>query len=164
MRKVVGTLVAFVLAFGVFVMGAAAYSQSTSCANPPSSAWFKVCFNEDSPYSNTTGDKLIFIGSQAGYAPSPAVNLAEISHTLSGYCARPVLPANNWNDCLSSVKMWLPTSSSYVCIYEDSGYDGNYKRFVGPYGGTIRNFDSADILMNDKISSIFFGVNGGACP
>lgn len=79
-------------------------------------------------------------------ASSDVSNLASIG---SGSC----LPFPSWNDCISSVTVDIVSGSSLgVCLWTDSGYQGDGLRFISDR--TKYNLGST---WNDKVSSIEWG-------
>ena len=74
------------------------------------------------------------------------------SHTLPGDCKGTILSSTTWNDCVSSVSVWVP-SGWCVSFYRNAGYDASMPNdtIQGPASGTRINLD-----YNDQLSSVLF--------
>jgi hypothetical protein len=83
-------------------------------------------------------------------------DLGDINHTLSGDCNRPWPPSSTWNDCVSSITMWVPAGRR-LCVYEDADYSTLRQSYAGPL--TAVPFD-VGVGWNDRLTSFRF-VNGG---
>ena len=79
-------------------------------------------------------------------------NLDNDSHTLPGDCKGFFLSATTWNDCVSSVSVWVPAGWC-VNFYRHAGYDGLMPNSTveGPSSGTRIN-----LQYNDELSSFLF--------
>jgi len=77
------------------------------------------------------------------------IDLNDIDHTLAGNCHAPFFGSNTWNDCISSVSIWIPAAPWHACFYENTGYSLLRHSFTGPFSGQRFNISG-----NDKISSI----------
>ena len=57
-------------------------------------------------------------------------------HSLPGDCTARVIPATSWNDCATSISVWVP-SGRKLCVYAGGGWSSREGPiFVGPYHGT----------------------------
>jgi hypothetical protein len=72
-------------------------------------------------------------------------------------CHRPGVPGGTWNDCISSVQYWLPSSLWRVCIYRDLAYSNLSYWVQGPAVGVRVN-----VSPNDDATSIRLR-NDGQC-
>jgi len=76
-------------------------------------------------------------------------NLDNNDHTLPGDCKAGVFNSPNWNDCVSSVSVWLPAGWC-ADFFRDSGQGGNMNMTVqGPVSGTRIN-----LAYNDQLSGL----------
>lgn len=74
------------------------------------------------------------------------------SHTLPGDCKGTVLNSTTWNDCVSSVSVWVPAGWC-VSFYRDAGYNFIMANntIQGPAVGVRFN-----LQYNDQLSSFLF--------
>lgn len=79
-------------------------------------------------------------------------NLDNDAHTLAGDCKGFFLSATTWNDCVSSVSVWVP-SGWCINFYRSAGYDRLMPNSTvqGPSTGTRIN-----LQYNDELSSFLF--------
>jgi len=85
-------------------------------------------------------------------------NLSDLDHRPAGNCNDGGLFGSySWNDCGSSIALWLPDDRWKVCIYSDSGYRRWTELFKGPKNGQRYN-----LYINDVASSLYIG--SGSCP
>lgn len=61
-----------------------------------------------------------------------------------------------WNDCVSSIKVFGASATRVVCFFYNSGYTGSNLRLGG---GDYSSIGAA----NDQISSSIWDTNGGTC-
>lgn len=107
----------------------------------------KVLVYED---ANWSGDALWLCDSNP--------DLGNVSHTLEGWCnGRWWGIADNWNDCISSAKIWLPAGWC-MAFHQHANYQtdggGSYGVWVGPWSGVAVNLQGST---NDAVSSVLFG-------
>lgn len=69
----------------------------------------------------------------------------------------PAVPGGTWNDCISSVQVWLASSLWRLCIYRDLSYH-NLSYWVQGY----QNGTRVNITPNDDATSIRL-MNDGTC-
>ncbi len=73
-------------------------------------------------------------------------DLSNDDHTPPGNCASVLLGSSTWNDCVSSVSVWLP-SGYCINFYLNANYEGNMRNTVqGPVSGTRFNLPYNDAL------------------
>lgn len=73
-------------------------------------------------------------------------------HTLPGTCHAGLISPNTWNDCISSVSLWLP-SGWRACFYPWALYDGFLESWPGPYHGERVNLAHGDQVESVKLTS-----------
>lgn len=123
---------------------AALGADQGSYANCPTGDTTKIRIWENSIGDTTHGnDTLILCG--------PNWDLSQVGYTINdtGGCQGAFGNRSNWNDCASSVTVWVPSGSA-ICLYSDAGYTGESLRayFVGPKAGERYN------IFNDQLSSL----------
>lgn len=79
-------------------------------------------------------------------------NLDSDPHTLPGNCNGAIFDATTWNDCVTSVAVWVPTGWC-INFYMDAGYDALMPNSTveGPASGT-----RITLQYNDQLSSFLF--------
>ena len=87
-------------------------------------------------------------------------DMRNIAHTLAGNCQAPFNFQDNWNDCISSYSVYLPSNLYRVCLYTDINYGGDKAWVIGPATGQRYNFGST---FNDKVSSMKIGYLLSSC-
>ncbi len=77
-------------------------------------------------------------------------------HTLPGDCNRPFPGSTTWNDCVSSITIWVPKGQT-LCLYGDASHAAFKDAYAGP-----RSEERHDVGAgwNDALSS-FKWVSGG---
>lgn len=103
--------------------------------------------------SSATGDNLV--------ANTYFQNLAGYTHIFSGHCQRAsvIYLADDWNDCISSVRMWI-NSGQKLCLYYNAWYNSTMAYYYGPRSGTTINLTGGK---NDALSSIRFVSSSSSC-
>lgn len=105
-----------------------------------------ICLYED---AGATGDNLV--------TSSTIHDLGSISHTLPGQCNAPIHFQDDWNDCITSVKVWLASGWKW-CLYRNAQGNGTIQSIIGPKSGSI-----VTVLENDSLSSVYLITSGSAC-
>lgn len=76
-------------------------------------------------------------------------DLAGYSHSLPGDCASLVGGRSTWNDCVSSIKVWLPSTFYEISLYNCASYNCYSERVDGPWTAY-----RLDLTINDALSSL----------
>jgi hypothetical protein len=77
---------------------------------------------------------------------SSDADLSNDDHTLPGNCRSIGFGSSTWNDCVSSVSVWLPAAYC-MNFYIDANYERNMNNTVrGPVSGTRFNLPHNDAL------------------
>lgn len=92
-------------------------------------------------------------------------DLGQVAHTLPGNCKSVHVHNDNWNDCISSVVVFLPSSLWVVCFYQEANEGGQAAHYSGP-----RSWSRIDLpyslptggFIGDEVSSIRLD-NDGSC-
>jgi hypothetical protein len=79
-------------------------------------------------------------------------NLDNDAHSLPGDCKGWLFSSTTWNDCVTSVSVWVPAGWC-IGFYKHAGYDGimALSTIQGPSSGTRINLQN-----NDELSSFLF--------
>lgn len=80
-----------------------------------------------------TGD-----GNDSYWLCNPDSNLLGNEHTLPGACKGAVLSPNNWNDCVSSISVWVPAGQCFVS-YREQDWGQAQDILAGPRNGARVN-------------------------
>jgi hypothetical protein len=138
-------LAALASAIVLLLTFAPAVSAGTQNSCSPSDN-FKVLLFENVSTSHVDGDDTMW------WCSAQASDLGNAAHNLSGMCyfKLPGLP-DNWNDCIDSVSVWLPSSSYRMCFYGYANYGGPVElSIVGPKTG--QRYDVSSVY-RDSMSS-----------
>jgi hypothetical protein len=143
-------IMALALVFGALGL-AHVTTQSASAACTYYITWYE---NE-----NHGGDSRTFCysdGVSVGWA-----DLNNISHTQAGTCASAALfrIGDDWDDCISSVGILLPTNRCVVFFNDTSGNGPIVKARQGTGSLFYSNMSQAGV---DKTTSIYFGSDSGS--
>lgn len=156
-----GAVLALILATGT-VVAASSLTQGTTCSTPAVFT-YKACMDEDAPF--TSGDHMLIAAqTTVNTPPTDIPNLASIGYTGSDrWCANDINLGTTWNDCISSIRVWLP-GNSRMCLYVNSNYAGLLYA-IGPYASWgVHTVDLTQIYSaNDRVSSIDFTGPGTGC-
>jgi hypothetical protein len=96
-----------------------------------------------------------------------ASNLANAAHTLPGDCNTVYQPnPGSWNDCIDSVRVWLPSSLYHACFYANTNYGVLVLDITGPKAGETRYTFSygGDTTYTDHLSSFKYSYALANCP
>jgi hypothetical protein len=132
-------------------------SQSTSaCSAFDGNTKPVVCMSEDANLSSGH-DKLVSTGG------TDNSNLNNKLHSLSGICNAVVTVGDDWNDCISGMRVVLPANTC-VRFYHDANYSGGSFRLrnTGPGTATI-NYYLDGSSFNDAISSYKVSTTTANC-
>ena len=124
-------------------------TQGTAC---PSGNTYRAHF-----YENTIGDTSDN-NDTYWHCTSGNANMANISHTLSGFC-HGFFYHNDWGDCVSSAVFTIRTGYA-VCLYNDPNYSGIGMRINQSGSGLRVNMTSAT---NDEINSFKYINSAFSC-
>jgi hypothetical protein len=87
----------------------------------------------------------------------------DIQHSLPGTCKAPIIVGDEWNDCLSSVIVYIEDNTKALCLYDGYGYTGASEKFT-PFNSGIRyNLTLPSINLNDKVASFKWINNSASC-
>lgn len=139
-------LAALVLAIFPFSAYAAESQGTGACSGYDTASSVVVCMSEDANLSSGH-DKLISTGG------TDNSNLNNKIHSLAGICNAVVTVGDDWNDCISGMRVKLPPNSC-VRFYHNSGYSGGSFRLNNTSGSTVYiNHYLDGSSFNDAISS-----------
>lgn len=105
-------------------------------------------------YENESGDTSD--GDDRLWKCGSDTDLGNDDHTLPGTCKSDGLGRTNWNDCVTSVRIYLPSSSWRLCLYGNAGYaNQNISPTVitGPEAGVRYDLSPTDGLSSFKITT-----------
>lgn len=81
-------------------------------------------------------------------------DLGALPHEFTYHCARgSIWLEDDWNDCVSSMRVWLPSTSWRVCVYRNVNYQSLDYFLSGYQGGTLINAGGST-FDNDAASSV----------
>lgn len=152
MKKLIATVASLALTLGMLVatpLPALAAVQGAVC---PSTNTFRAHFYENTIADNSDGDDELWI------CVSANANMANISHTPSGYC-HGLFYHNDWGDCVSSAAFRIPSTYA-VCLYDDPNYSGTGMRFNSSASGTRINLITN---VNDQVNSFRYVASTSSC-
>jgi hypothetical protein len=89
----------------------------------------------------------------------------DIDHNLAGICKAPAKINDNWNDCLSSFRVYIVDATRALCIYSGYGYGGT-KSFKIVWSDAVASYrkNLADYnIASDTASSFRWIVYNGSC-
>lgn len=84
-------------------------------------------------------------------------DLSKINHTLPGGCKTTFPLTDTWNDCISSITTWTP-STQVICVYNAANYH-DLNGVWGHGGDGVRKNIAAD-----STSSMKWIPSGDTCP
>jgi hypothetical protein len=87
-------------------------------------------------------------------------NLNGYTHTLPGTCSGVARLNDDWNDCISSIQLFLG-ANYHLCVYVHNQWTFLTGDWVGPFNGGIVSAPAS--FLNDTITSWHFRY-GSACP
>lgn len=137
MRRTFGVAIALVILLGLPAIVSGAIIQETDTYYCTHTVGNHYCLFED---AGEAGDNLVNNGT--------IHDLGTITHTLPGQCSATIHFQDDWNDCVSSVRVWL-ASGYRLCLYRDSQQNGLIQSVTGPK--TDYRFNMAE---NDALSSV----------
>jgi hypothetical protein len=137
------------------------------CAYPQPAGSLQVWENIASDSSDGNDYWWVWCGQSIPNGGLVISDLSFADHTLSGYCNRPFpfkprpgyVDDDDWNDCISSVTVFLPSSLWVICVYQDAGFNGQAWHTNGPKMGARYTLP---IGIKDENSSIRMD-NDGSC-
>jgi hypothetical protein len=105
------------------------------------------------------GDDNLWMLCSPSNVPRANADFRDWPHTLPGLCKANYKIGDNWNDCISSYWVNLPSSLWVLCLYQDVQYGGLYLVQHGPYVGRA-NLNTE--VWKDSLSSYWLD-NDGTC-
>jgi hypothetical protein len=144
LRRVVVAVLAASLLMPLTATSAFAATQNAACSADAE----KLLMWENLTPADTSGgnDNIWFCGVQASVMPS---------HTIAGTCQTLLIQRSTWNDCVSSITIWLPAGRK-VCVYTDVNFGGHGLCWDNAQGGIRWALTFQQGLWNDSISSYRF--------
>lgn len=92
-----------------------------------------IRFYENVPSDHSNDDDSIWIVCNGG-ATAQNGNMANVPHVLPGECNGRLGDGSTWDNCTSTVRMWLPSSFWRFCAYTGYNMHGTViANFTGPY-------------------------------
>lgn len=110
------------------------------------------------------GDDNLWIFCSPGPIPNGGLVVTDfnvVPHALAGTCQSIHFHADDWNDCISSFTLWLPSSLWVLCAYQDASWGGQAWHIAGPLMQVRVNIPSG-IGIRDEVSSLRMD-NDGNC-
>ena len=151
MKKLWRLYIVAILAFGALAVPVSvmAGTQNAPCAPEIT---HRAHFYENTIADNSDGDDSLWL-----CTPGNA-NMANISHTLPGYC-HGFFYHNDWGDCVSSAAFKIPSGYA-VCLYNDPNYSGAGMRFNSSASGHQINLLSG---VRDEVHSYKYIYSQFSC-